>query len=262
LLQEFLSATASAADDLAARLQSEGIDEQSSWRVVVCELSSSRPAGGAADRRLGGRVEDRVVAAAERVAAERKIRQLVTFEGPHVLILLAAAELEPATVRESLTALRAALQDAADVPRVHIGCSSQKKGWSRGARALHEAQEAIALARRRSGGIELFDDVSGRYRVIDGQSDETLRDIYARTVGRLAKVDEREHTRLLETVAVLLDNQLAVQATADALYIHRNTLQKRLHRIERLLQVDVDKLDDVVELYLGLRAAELLGQPA
>jgi len=29
-----------------------------------------------------------------------------------------------------------------------------------------------------------------------------------------------------------------------------------------LLQVDVDKLDDVVELYLGLRAAELLGQPA
>ena len=262
LLQEFLSATASAADDLALRLQAEGIDEQSAWRVVVCELSSPRPGGGAADRRPDCRVGDRVAAAAERVAAERKIPQLVTFEGPDLVILFVAAEREQAAVRESLAALQAALEEAAKVPRVRIGCSSEKNGWSRGARALHEAQEATALARRRPDGIELFDDVSGRYRVIDGQSDEMLKDIYERTVGRLAEVDAREHTRLLETVAVLLDNQLAVQATADALYIHRNTLQKRLHRIERLLQVDVDRLDDVVEIYLGLRAAELLGQPA
>jgi len=262
LLQDFLSTTAAAEEDVALHLQGEGIDESSVWRVVVCELSSPRPGRGAAGRRLDGQVEDRVVAAAERVAAGQKITQLVTFNGTDLVILAVAAEREPAAVRESLIALQAALQEAAKVPRVRIGCSSEREEWSHGTRALHEAQEAIVLARRRPDGIELFDDVSGRYRVIDGQSDEMLKDIYERTVGRLAEVDSREHTRLLETVAVLLDNQLSVQATASALYIHRNTLHKRLHRIERLLQVDVDRLDDVVELYLGLRAAELLGQPA
>jgi carbohydrate diacid regulator len=60
----------------------------------------------------------------------------------------------------------------------------------------------------------------------------------------------------------LFDNRLAIQPTAQALFIHRNSLNKRLRRIESLVQVDLSNLDDVIELYLGLRAAELLGEAA
>ena len=260
LLQDFLSSSEPAPDEVARRLEREQIDERSPWRVIVCELSQPRASSAGAGRAMEAETEDRLVAAAERVAAERRLPQLVAVDESALVILAVFAEPELAAVHDFLTALQSALQRALPTMKLHIGCSAEKVGLSRGARALHEAREAIALAARQPSAIELFDRVCGRYRVIEGQSDETLKDIYARTVARLAETDAREHTRLLKTLAVLLDNQLAVQATADALYIHRNTLQKRLHRIERLLEVDLDRLDDVVELYLGLRAGELLGQ--
>ncbi len=59
---------------------------------------------------------------------------------------------------------------------------------------------------------------------------------------------------------VWLDHHWAIQPTAEALYVHRNTLQKRLRRIETLLGLDLQDPDDIVELYLGLRATQLLGE--
>ena len=52
-----------------------------------------------------------------------------------------------------------------------------------------------------------------------------------------------------------------MQETADALHIHRNTLQKRLANVEQLLSIDLGDLDAIVDLRLGLHAAELLGGP-
>jgi len=262
LLQEFLAATAPSPGELAIRMEREGIDPGSPWRVVVCEVERPRSQrAGTGVHSLDAQMKDRMVAAAERIAAERRMPQLLTVRDSDLVMLATWAEGELAAVQEYLNALQTALQEATKMLPVHIGCSSEKVGLSGGARALHEAQEAAIIARRDPDGVEVFDEIRRRYRVIDGQSDETLRDIYERTVARLAETDAREHTRLLETLTALLGNELAVQTTADSLYIHRNTLQKRLHRIERLLDVDLDRLDDVVELYLGLRAAELLGRP-
>jgi len=58
----------------------------------------------------------------------------------------------------------------------------------------------------------------------------------------------------------LLDNHFAIQPTAEVLFIHRNTLQKRMRRIETLLGVDLTDIDDLMELYLGLRALQLVGE--
>ena len=64
----------------------------------------------------------------------------------------------------------------------------------------------------------------------------------------------------MDTLRTLLDNHFAMQPTAEALFIHRNTLQKRLRRIESLLGVDLTDIDDMMELYLGLRALQLVGE--
>ena len=76
----------------------------------------------------------------------------------------------------------------------------------------------------------------------------------------LLEYDARRHTHLLDTLRTLLDNHFAIQPTAEALFIHRNTLQKRMRRIETLLGVDLTDIDDLMELYLGLRALQLVGE--
>jgi hypothetical protein len=104
--------------------------------------------------------------------------------------------------------------------------------------------------------------MSGRFRLLQGQSEEALTDMARRTVAPLIDYDARRHARLVETLRTWLDHHWAVQPTAEALFIHRNTLQKRLRRIETLLGVDLQDPDDIMELYLGLRATQLLGEEA
>jgi DNA-binding PucR family transcriptional regulator len=49
-----------------------------------------------------------------------------------------------------------------------------------------------------------------------------------------------------------------VGETAQALFVHRNTLHKRLRRIEDVLGIDLGSSGGRVEAYLGVHAAEVL----
>ena len=82
-----------------------------------------------------------------------------------------------------------------------------------------------------------------------------------RTFGPVLDYDALHRASLYKTLSTYFEHRLAVQETADALHIHRNTLQKRLANVEQLLGIDLGDLDAIVDLRLGLHAAELLGGP-
>jgi len=62
--------------------------------------------------------------------------------------------------------------------------------------------------------------------------------------------DERE--MLFETFRVWLDNDASVRASADILFVHPNTVRKRLHRIEQRTGRSLSRPRDVIELTLAL----------
>jgi hypothetical protein len=62
--------------------------------------------------------------------------------------------------------------------------------------------------------------------------------------------DERE--MLFETFRVWLDNDASVRASADVLFVHPNTVRKRLHRIEQRTGRSLSRPRDVIELTLAL----------
>ena len=62
--------------------------------------------------------------------------------------------------------------------------------------------------------------------------------------------EEREI--LFETFRVWLDNNASVRASAEVLFVHPNTVRKRLHRIERRTGRTLSRPRDVIELTLAL----------
>lgn len=58
---------------------------------------------------------------------------------------------------------------------------------------------------------------------------------------------------LLETINIYIRNFFNFSQTAKALYIHRNTLQKRLERFEVLSQKDLKKSEDLFKIMLTLK---------
>ena len=109
-----------------------------------------------------------------------------------------------------------------------------------------------------SSHVVLFDEAGGRFRLVEGQSITALSALHRRLVLLLEDNDRLHHTSLVATLRTYLDCSLSPGHAADVLIIHRSTLSKRLRRIESLLGVKLDKMDDIVELHLALRSAELL----
>jgi PucR C-terminal helix-turn-helix domain/GGDEF-like domain len=72
---------------------------------------------------------------------------------------------------------------------------------------------------------------------------------------------DEEREILFETFRAWLDNDSSVRASADVLFVHPNTVRKRLHRIERCTGRSLSRPRDVIELTLALEVRSRLMQP-
>lgn len=259
LLRDLLTG-GGAPEELSELVAEHGVHLERSWRVAICEFGTGR-AGRSADE-----TEDVLVEAVDTFCGDRLIAFLSRPQATSVTVLLPDGypSVGDGSARDLLLGLKTFA--AGDPYRVllAVGCSAAHRSADAGPEALREARDAVRVAERGADaeGLVLFEELGARFRLLQGQSPEALVDIARRTVVPLIEYDARRHTHLLATLRTLLDNHFAVQPTAEALYIHRNTLLKRLRRIESLLGVDLTDIDDMMELYLGLRALQLVGEEA
>jgi PucR family transcriptional regulator, purine catabolism regulatory protein len=258
LLRDLLTG-AGLAEELTALVAEHGVRLDRPWRVAICEFGAGRRGGRSADE-----LEDVMVEAVDTFCGDRLIAFLSRPQGTDIAVLLPDGypSVGDGSTRDLLLGLKSFCAAEPYRVRLAVGSSASHTGAAAGPKAVQEAKDAVQLAVRGADaeGLVLFEEMSARFRLLQGQSPDALVDITRRTVVPLLEYDARRHTHLMETLRTLLDNHFAVQPTAEALYIHRNTLQKRLRRIESLLGADLTNIDDMMELYLGLRALQLVGE--
>jgi sugar diacid utilization regulator len=245
-------------DRLRIRLQEQGFDDESMLRIAVVEpaASASRPRG--AEQRGND-----LLAALDTLLSQRRLPYLTSSKDASAVVLTALPDARTATARSLLAELREAALGVSP-GEVVVGCSAPLQGITAAARGLQQAKAACISARHAENprGTAAFEELSGHFRLLASLDESELEDIVRRTFGPLLDYDERHRASLYKTLSTYFEHRLAVQETADALHIHRNTLQKRLANVEQLLGIDLGDLDAVVDLRLGLHAAELLGGPA
>ena len=262
LLRDLLAGEA-AADDLRIRLQEQGFDEKSALRIAVIEPAPPRvQPGDVVCPPATARLDSKVLGALDAVLSRRRVPFLSLAVEPEIVVLATLPDDETPAARSLLADLREAATDAFSSGQVAAGCSAPLAGVVSAPKGLQQARAACMAARRApaSDGTAVFEELSGHLRLLDGLDQKALADIVQRTFAPLLEHDELHRASLYQTLYTLFEHHRAVQETADALHIHRNTLQKRLAHVERLLAIDLDELDDVVDVQLGLRAADLLGR--
>ena len=87
--------------------------------------------------------------------------------------------------------------------------------------------------------------------IVHGVPSNTREEFIRRTVAPL-----REDKELLHNLHVWFSENQSMQNTAKLLHIHKNTLTYRLQKVEQLTGLSVNKIEDVVLIYLGLRFIE------
>ena len=126
--------------------------------------------------------------------------------------------------------------------------------------AFRQARIACAVAHTSSHERRVRDYASlGAQRHLWLISQERDPDALERAVAGLLEVDRRQGSQLFRTLETFLENRGSARLTAEALFVHRNTLRQRLRRIAGLIGVDPASPSAWFDLVLAVRLIRFRG---
>ncbi len=254
----------------------EGLEERNLIKDFFADLTAGRTADGVAGRarRLGcdfSVPRAALVATGERDAGEDAVAQsldrfqhALTRAVPGVLIdlgdveLVALVPLIGMDERDLAQRLEKALGDRDQRLPLVVGISSPAVGAEAVTVALDEARQAATAGPVVRGGpaVITYDDLGPYAYLLRIPRGGTTRDRRRDALRRLREYDEQRQAQLTRTLEEYLRRRGNISATAQALYLHPNTLRQRLRRIEELSGIDV-KRDDWLTIEIGLKLLRL-----
>lgn len=188
--------------------------------------------------------------AAEAARALKAPRPLSIVAGSRDVWFWVATPAEP-----DLAAL-AGLTDQLDGARLAIGLPAPGVSGFRSSHDEARAAQRLVLPAPSAPPLVYYRDLE-LLCLVDTE-DAALRRMVAREIGELCGA-EKNLAQIRETTLTYLTSQLNVAATAERLYVHRNTVRYRLSRAEELLGHPL--ADRAAHVELALRYVALFGPP-
>ncbi len=125
--------------------------------------------------------------------------------------------------------------------------------------SYREARQALSMARRLASPNPLYFGELNVYRLLfQLEHSPELESFCQETIGALVEYDRAQGTDLVETLSAYFAHKGNLSQTAEALYVHRNTLLYRMERIREISGLDLDNPETRLSIQLALRAYRLL----
>ncbi len=139
--------------------------------------------------------------------------------------------------------------------KVTIGIGEYHKGNWGLSKSFKEATQALDVGTKLEGAGAIYhiNDL-GIGRILAEIKKDTQQEIIKKTFYSAKEVRGRKiNETLLETLKAFFDNNLSITQTAQAIYVHRNTLLYRLRRVKEITGLDPKKFDDAIQLRIALK---------
>lgn len=90
------------------------------------------------------------------------------------------------------------------------------------------------------------------------ESKEQLEAYHHRILGKLVSYDKKNGTPLLTTLEAFIKNNCNLQKTSKSAYLHINTLNYRLRRVQEITGIDLDSAEERLNVQMALKIKDLL----
>jgi GAF domain-containing protein len=172
---------------------------------------------------------------------------LVQRDGDAVRALVPVTRRGAEHVADAARALQAA--PGADA----IGLSSVCSEPAAYVDGFEEARHALtgASVLRKEPRVAMYEEL-GAHKYLLRIASDAIRDATVDAVERLAEYDRQRQTQLLSTLDEFLRRHGNISATAEALFVHPNTLRQRLRRIAELTDLDL-RTDDWLMIEIAVK---------
>jgi purine catabolism regulator len=128
-------------------------------------------------------------------------------------------------------------------------------------RAFHEARcalEATAIQNGEAPEVASHHDLGAFTLLLSLQDDEALRLYSDGLLDPIERTEGEYGGELLRSLEAFIEHNGNWERAARELYCHRHTLRYRVRKIEELTGRDLSRATDRIELWLALRARELV----
>ena len=99
----------------------------------------------------------------------------------------------------------------------------------------------------------------GLYKLLLAMEDtEIVREYYIEMMGALLKYDEAKQTDYCKVLECYLNHDGSVKEAAEELYVHRNTINKKINKIEEITGLDLSSLDVRSRFKIAFMIQEIL----
>ncbi|MEU6233535.1 PucR family transcriptional regulator ligand-binding domain-containing protein [Kitasatospora sp. NPDC047058] len=251
--------------EVALRAQALGVplDGRRLVGVVLRQRRGPIPAALEAQARLRDFTE--LAASAVRSCRLSALVGALDDEGVGVLIALGAQQDEHTALDAFAAALRRltaeAHRDAAPVPAPVIAVGSSVGSVRDARRTLLEATQVADAALHdapggRAAAYYRLPDVRLRGLLHLLRDDARLQTYVERELGPLLAHDAEHNSQLVQMLRIYLEQGRNKSAAADAAHLSRPSFYDRLHKVERILGVDLDQVESCLSLHVALLALD------
>jgi purine catabolism regulator len=182
------------------------------------------------------------------------------YSDDHICVFQALKDSDQdlSTAKKLATRVRSHLQ--AEFPQMRLigGLSGPAKTLNEWPETYRQAVQAMKIAKLLKLPHFVEFNSLGIYQLL-AQLENTpiLQQFCERLIGPLARYDKQHNSELVHTITAYFNHHANISQTAEALFIHRNTLLYRLDRIQELTGQNLNQSDNRLSLHLALKLWQL-----
>lgn len=124
--------------------------------------------------------------------------------------------------------------------------------------SIHMQYELLAYCLSSDDGTGVVEAKCNAFTFLTSKISSTIdvKSLLHPAIAKLARYDQMNQSNLLETLRVYLENDRNAQRCANLLYLHRNSLQYRVRRIQDIANIDLDNPEERAYLRLSFMLAD------
>lgn len=142
--------------------------------------------------------------------------------------------------------------------KVNMGVSQNRAGIKVHDESFNTAFTAMKMGIRQNKKVVFYDKLDIYKLLLNIKDKDILKEYYDDVLGKLEKYDKENNTDLMNFLDIYLKNNGNIQAVSEIQYIHRNTVNNQLKKIEKITNHNPLNLDEKVKLILGFHIRDIM----
>lgn len=181
------------------------------------------------------------------------------YDGERIVIIVSIDDVDRESIEEICSDIIGKMKLSSSCTDVEIGVSKECRSLKNIKSAYEEAEFAYKMGNvHNNEKIRFYDDYIVYHMMTKLHNHPTVMKLYNNIIVKI-RTESGNNEGLIETLKCLVKNDFNISKTSDELYLHRNSLYKRLNKIQEIIGYDfeqsdtkfiinmVSKLDDLIK---------------